>query len=270
MAYDIAPLSFGGILDQGFRLLRDHFARLTTPLVAVYVPYGIVAGLSGLNDFNPRPDFDVTRIIAMFAAVLFLLSVAPYAQLLTNKIAAEVYLDQPTTLQQSMASLRGRFWPFVGTYLLCWMLTTLACCLIIPGIYVAVAWSLFGPVAIVEGVFGMDGLKRSRELVTDNWWRALGINVIVYLIVMIFTMTAGQLLGFIPIVGAAVQGVLQAICLAYMYSTELVLYVDLRCRKESFDLELMSKRVAAEGAAAEATAGPVGPPGPFDPPDGGG
>jgi uncharacterized membrane protein len=62
----------------------------------------------------------------------------------------------------------------VGVALLTWALTTIGfLLLIIPGIYLAVAYVLAVPVLIDRGVSPWQALETSRRVVTRCWWRML-------------------------------------------------------------------------------------------------
>ena len=57
---------FGGILDQSFRLMKDHFKSLTLGFVALYVPYaalthylGFGTGREAVPDFGKLIDLEM-------------------------------------------------------------------------------------------------------------------------------------------------------------------------------------------------------------------
>ena len=67
--------------------------------------------------------------------------------------------------------------------MLVWLFTVLGfIALIIPGIYISVRLCVVAPAVVVEGHRGMDAMRRSWDLVKDNWWRVLGILLVVGII----------------------------------------------------------------------------------------
>jgi hypothetical protein len=54
-----------------------------------------------------------------------------------------------------------------------------------------------------------------------------------------------MLIGMIPIVGLLVWGTFQAVGFAFTTAVMVVLYFDLRCRAENYDLELLAQQVEA-------------------------
>ena len=55
---------------------------------------------------------------------------------------------------------------------------------------------------------------------------------------------------FVPMVGPVFSGLASAVGTAYVSAVIVVLYFDVRCRKEAFDLEHLAQLVAAQPALA--------------------
>lgn len=54
--------------------------------------------------------------------------------------------------------------------------------LIIPGIYLAVAWSFAIPFIIFVNMEFWDGMEYSRKLITKKWWNIFGLLILLFLI----------------------------------------------------------------------------------------
>jgi hypothetical protein len=102
--------------------------------------------------------------------------------------------------------------------------------LIVPGIWLSVRW-YFGPqVVVVEGLRGMEALRRSGELVAGRWWRVFATLLVLGLLtaLMAGVVTAA--------VGAAGNALVYVVVLALMQSVALsvaalggtLLFFDLR------------------------------------------
>lgn len=98
--------------------------------------------------------------------------------------------------------------------------------LVVPGIIFAVWFSLSTYILVAENVKGSGALERSKELIEGYWWEVLGRFVVLGLIIF----GLGFILGFIPIVGQIVIGILlPPFSIVYIY----LLYEDLKELKET-------------------------------------
>ena len=67
--------------------------------------------------------------------------------------------------------------------------------LIIPGIWLAVAWSVSYPALLSEGIGPVAALGRSFRLVRGRWWPTFGALLVMYLIVLVISGILGVLFG---------------------------------------------------------------------------
>lgn len=260
MSYSIQRLSLGGILDQSFQLLRDHFVPMTLGFVLIFVPQALLSSVLGLD--NPEEWMAsgggvLLRLGAIVLLVLVMAALLPLIQLAANHVIADAYLSRPGTLGSAFARAKRLYLPYLGTSLLMGVLLFFwAFLLLVPMVYFAVCWLVVGPIAVVEETFGMSALRRSRSLVQGRWWRTLGVLVVSSLITFAISYALGIVFAYIPVVGAILGGAVQGVASAYQAVVLMVLYVDLRCRNEDFDLRLMAERVAASDAPAPPAGAP--------------
>jgi hypothetical protein len=99
---------------------------------------------------------------------------------------------------------------------------------VVPGIYLYGALAVATPALLFEDARGTKALRRSRELVRTRWWS-----------------TAGALLAA-SILTAIVQGAV------FLAAVIVVLYFDLRVRKEGFDLFLLAQRMGVDAPVGAA------------------
>ena len=145
--------------------------------------------------------------------------------------------------------LQSALGTLLAAYLVAGLLAGLATLLfIIPGIYVYVMYSLIAPVVVIEGVKSDESRRRSWFLVKDNWWR-------VFVVILVFAMLAGMLtygvhstislisadLATNIIVTNAIEGIISIFMTPLTIIAVILLYYDLRIRKEGFDLEMLSQ-----------------------------
>jgi hypothetical protein len=155
---------------------------------------------------------------------------------------------------------------------------------VVLAVYLYVSLALAGPALVLERIGVIDSLRRSRRLVTGNWWRVFGV----LLLAMIITQVLAGIIGIpFQVVGTIVGGgfedvdapfsmaalvitsigaiIATTITLPFAAAISVLLYIDQRMRREGLDLEL--QRAAAPAGAAGPTVDPrTAPAGPADPP----
>jgi hypothetical protein len=105
-------------------------------------------------------------------------------------------------------------------------------------------------VVVLEEISLFEALARTWTLVASEPMRAVGVAVTVYLIVAVPAFGVQLMVGVIPVLGTVLWGAVQAVGYAYMFATSVVLYFDIRCRRESFDLEVLARMVEGQEPSA--------------------
>jgi hypothetical protein len=284
----LRPRGVGEILDAAFRLCFTHWRPLLTATLVVVVPVQILATIVLFSAFPEGLTTDEELLGTEAAEQLSLLTAGVVvSSLLTSlmvlltiaacfKAVADAYLGTVPDWRASVRFATKRLAPLLVIsilYLVGVMLGTFA--LIIPGIFLAVAWSLCFPAALVEGARGFGALKRSFQLVRGRWWPVFGallVGVIlvavissilefVFLAPAFFTeslLAVAVLSGLSSIVGYAISTPLQAAIVA-------IVFFDQRVRKEGLDLELLAQSLGTQAPPASADSGRP-PPGAQVPP----
>ncbi len=118
------------------------------------------------------------------------------------------------------------------------------CACVVPGIILALWFMILGPVVQLEnhGVFA--SLGRSRELMSGN----LGKGFLLIFVVAILTSIVSYSLAFgmlmipwpHPFLAGFAQNVVQAVVLPFQVAPGILMYYDLRIRKEAFDLDRLA------------------------------
>ncbi|HUY38645.1 MAG TPA: hypothetical protein VMV13_07430 [Candidatus Binataceae bacterium] len=235
MAYDIHPRSFGEILDLGFRIVRDNIILLAGIAAVVFIPLAVLQIIS-------------SSAASGLIGLLFLLIVAPVMQAALTVAIANVYLGTPITIDEAYRSVKPILAPYLGTFLLIYLLIVLGfVCLIIPGFYFMIGWSLAAQVMIIERRFGMESMSRSRALVRGAWWATFGIALAASVISEVPTLALTALWSFIPFLGPLLTGATRSVSATYLAAVMVIYYFDRRCRVEDFDLRLLAEQIRSEG-----------------------
>ncbi len=262
MDINIGEMSLGDIIARGVQLF---FKRL---------PYFFAIELIVLSPTLilqlALPDLAINQIGLLLLVLLPMVVLGPIGSAAMLRLIVQEYLDGTVNLGEAFQFALGRFLPLLGTGILGGILITLgyfACC--IPGIYLAVIWSMMSQVVVVENLSGMDALNRSKALTENYFWRVFGlilllglclglaggvINIVLAVALPHVEIDPGMPNPLMParvsnyanyavvhLVSTLVQILVQtlsAVCVT-------LLYFDLRHRKEGYDPQMEFAKIVA-------------------------
>jgi hypothetical protein len=276
MKFPLGAMSLGDILDRGLKLLLGRFPLFFTISLLVQLPVIILQML--VPAFQTGGGSGGALIIVAIA-LLSLLILTPISQAVILYVVAQEYIDRPATLGQAFSYALSRFGSLLGSVILAGLITFLgflAFC--IPGIYLGVLYSFVSQVVVLENLSGMNALNRSKQLVSGHWGRVFGVIFLIQIVIAVIgnliTFALGKVLPFqeiVPVAGGGpfqyvvtytsypnyhinigVVALVNVVLSAYLAICITLLYLDLRIRKEGFDLEMAARgqTVAPEGGPA--------------------
>jgi MFS family permease len=255
LRYEIRAMSAGEILDTGFRLLCNHFVQLVGISAIVNVPLGI--GQSLLEREAPTSVAGLTPMLIVIGLVIFVgvAVLLPIVQTAITVLLGDIYLGREASIGGAFRRALDIVFPLLGTGLLASLIAIPAfLALLIPGIWFVLGLAVLSPVMILERRFGMAAIRRSLELVKDNRMRALGITLIVAVLSVALGAGFGLVGGISPWLGGLATGIAGSLTSAFAAAVFVVLYFEIRCRKEAFAIEQLSHLVEA-GAETRPTSG---------------
>jgi hypothetical protein len=188
-------------------------------------------------------------IAGLLAALAGILMYLVLTGAITRAVAAEVAGEDPSVEQ----SYRFGFHR-LGSVLLVSVLVGLATIgglilFVLPGIYIGVRLAVSIQALVVEGRRGTQAMGRSWELVGGHWWHAFGTLLVAALLTgiinAVITAPFSATNWFAQGVAAAVATV---ITLPYGVLVGVLLYLDLRARKENLTLEALRADLQASAA----------------------
>jgi Membrane domain of glycerophosphoryl diester phosphodiesterase len=279
----VMPL--GELLDETFKLYRRHFTVIAGVALVIILPNLILSLISGSYRANPvtylenvaqnfnNPD-ELARLQAQQGAYtsspLYLLSFPIAALLLPFSVGAlyraatSLAAGNLETIGSVLAGTARRYFAMWGIVILGVLVGIGAIAIVtIPVvIWVLIRWSVAIPALFAEGIGPVKALGRSWNLVRDNWWRTLGILIIVGIMVSLIQTALQTLFGGVAAVVPGLNGDLRAGVVTTV--TTLVdalvgaiqpiaitmLYLDLRVRKEGLDLDQLARQAAPGTAPA--------------------
>ena len=265
MATTLRPLSTGELLDRTFSLYRSHFALF---LGIFALPHLCVLAFQCLALAFQSPGNQVRNVLtaAIFSVLAGLLSIVVIAasQAATVVAVSNVYLDRPASVMDSFSKVKHQIGGVIWLSAKVGFLVGLACiALIVPGILLAVRWSLAVPAKVLEDKNSGEAMSRSSELTLGNRGRVF----VIWFLFVILSIGVSMLLQW-PIQIAAGVGGLTALqhaavgwrvaslvatfisqCLVGPLATIAfsLVYYDERVRKEAFDLQLMMTTLDVPG-----------------------
>jgi hypothetical protein len=246
----VEPLDIGRVFSLTFRVFtRDGWPVVGLAAVLVGLPqilsvlvtrpYMIerTQQLAAGNPANPFAAFE-----AMMSGPLLIGMVVGLLLMTGFYVAATLYLvsrfeGAPLTIGEVLARTPGRILPAFGVGLLAYLGMLAGMCLFfLPGIVLALGWSVAIPVVICESVGFFGSFGRSRELAIGSRGRILLLFVLMFLLIIVVALPGGGMMAalnrqpnMVPGTFAAAWQVISGTLLAAFQAGIIAsLYVELR------------------------------------------
>jgi Membrane domain of glycerophosphoryl diester phosphodiesterase len=255
----LPPRGIGEILAAAFQLHRRHWRTLMAIAAVVVVPltllqYGIGHWFRTNGQQLQDPAEVSTSLWAvasawLLAALVGLLLYQVLTGAITRTIATEV-AGQDLGLEQSYRFGFARLGPVLVVSILVGLATLLGLIVfIIPGIYIGVRLAVSIQALVIEDRRGTEAMRRSWDLVGGHWWHAAFTLLVAGLItgVVNAVITAPFSAGAWLLQGIA-AAVATTVTLPYGALVGVLLYLDLRARKERLDLDTLKANLQASTA----------------------
>lgn len=274
----LRPLGVGEILDVAFKIYKRHAGSLFRLVAVVVVPLQLLGAIiflatvddpdavTGIGEFDTGSDTELAGaivgnvVVGLLGGLAVLLVTAA-----CTKAVADAYLQTEPDWRESLRAARRRFGSILWLTILYMLLLIPAfLALIIPGVWLAVAWSVAFPAVMLEAVRGRKALGRSFRLVRGRWWPTFGLVFIAYLIAGMVQFFVGAIMGVIllvavedsllgtVLVNAVGNSLAGVITTPFQAAAIAILYFDLRVRKEGLDIELLARDVGVPPPAGPA------------------
>ena len=270
----LRPLEIGDLLDETFRMYRRHFLLFAGISVILAIPTAALFGLGfgsltlALQQAGQADLSSLTPLLASFGAgLLITFLMLPFTNTAVVYAACESALGRPVTAGGIFMGVLRRYFPLLGYWLLFSVSGLIAVLLCVAPValwaWLFVMWIVVTPAMFVENIGVGAAFGRSRQLVEGRWWRTflvLFLMLIVwyvarfaldaflqlaqYLLAIVVSpfIVAALTLGTAELVSALVSPVLQIVI--------VLIYFDLRVRREALDLFQIAYRIAYPAAAS--------------------
>jgi hypothetical protein len=248
----LRPMDYGELFNEAFDLYKRNFGLFAGIGAVVYLPWAML-----------------TVLTAHLPLVNGLISVGLYIPLAAAggaiiKALADRYLGQEATIAGSWSFMLRRLVPYLVTSLLAMLLVLLGFILLCAPMIIALFWIAFvWEVMLVEDHYFVEAIQRSRELAAGQWLRILLVGLLAFAVNMAGATLMGIIIAVpaaiigasparlggasVPLAVALVQGLLyglvQTVVTPFTQVLGVLLYFDVRVRKEGFDIELLAQEM---------------------------
>jgi multisubunit Na+/H+ antiporter MnhC subunit len=233
------PRDASAIARDSLTLLRRDFGRFFLIGLAIVLPIQLAVGGVGLEGLTSgyREDRDTAR--AVVDLLMNILLITPLVTAATIYAVGAIAAGNRPHVGHSLQAAFEAFTPLFLAVMLAFIgigIGLLA--LVVPGIYVAVRWYLTAQAVVVDELRGVEALRRSAQLVQDNWFRTAGVLLLANLIALVPALLIAPAAAggaeaadsqAIVLLGDALT---QAIGTPYVALVGTLLYYDLRARRE--------------------------------------
>lgn len=180
------------ILSSSLSVLFKNFVPFVGLVLIITLPVFLLEAYLGITPSDD--DYEISGIMGL---VYFVLS------LVLNQIAVGTLVygsflslnGEKVSMGRTVSRGFSRVLPVIAVALLAgilYMIGTLF--LIIPGIIIYMALFVAVPVTVVERIGVIDSLRRSRELTKGNRWRIFALNLLFFVVLIVFMAVAVPIL----------------------------------------------------------------------------
>ncbi len=258
----LRPRRVGEILADAFALYRRHWQNLIVIVAVIVIPLSFVQVLLGqawiqnsLTHEHLRNGVEVVDRAAIAGALASLVVAITSILMWTvltgaiTRAAAGTFLGRDLEIGESYRYGLARFWSIV----LIGFLSALAIAagfilLIIPGFIVLTYLSCAMPALVIEGRRGTQALGRSWNLVRGFGWHVFGTIVVAGLITGIVNGVLTAPFGDNWAARSIMASIASVLTMPYMALVGVLIYLDMRVRKERYAAADLERDLAANAA----------------------
>lgn len=260
---NIKELSLPDLLDLMIRLyLRNFWLFFSISIISLaptlffsltYQPF-ITESLLDI------PSADVALPLLLSSVILAL--IGTWVTGASIKAVEAVYLNDGIKPLDAFRAVGPRYFSLLWAGILYVLGISFGLLIIVPGIWLAVAYIFYNQAIIIEDLPGRTALSRSRTLVKGSWWRVAGYLLVVGLLVGILQAILSIPFGILSFAGLAMNpsgaqdtfllvnqagsAVTSAILAPLSVIGSTLLYYDLRVRREGLDLWARAEALTEE------------------------
>ena len=250
-------MTTGALLDRAFRLYANNFALLLGITAVAYVPlYGLMLMISSSisGDIGPAAG-QLWVIVSQVIFIILWASIAlPISVGAATYAISERYMGNEVTAGDALSRALHQLWTMSVAQVSAGLRIMIGfVLLIVPGVLWSLSYTLIVPAIMVEGLKSGPSLKRSWELVKGQRGKVFAVMLVINLLALLIGFGIGSVVKMVlpldstsrGIFGNAIDNLMSVLLTPLGVVAEILLYYDLRIRKEGFDLEMLSRSFSA-------------------------
>jgi len=180
----------------------------------IWIAFAIMMIISGVITVVFKFSAGSTGIVAVLEGLIKLFITLPLSAglaMIGIKLASNVPVEWSEVLNYF-----GRVVPLVGATLLMYLLVFVGICLLVlPGIYLAFAYSMTVPLMVERGLSPWEAMETSRKAVTKHWFALFGLYLVTGLIILVSMVPLGLGLIWTLPMGILVNGIVYRTIFGY-------------------------------------------------------
>ncbi|MHB1909046.1 MAG: zinc ribbon domain-containing protein [Nitrososphaerales archaeon] len=218
-------LSLGEVLSKTLDLYKRGFAKFLIPFLIVEVitsPIGVlirdavVPPALGVSSTNQQFQ---SSFFSHFGSIILLIALLLIVGLVFGTIAGATTIKLASDqIEKGQAELRPSIRFAVSKLISVWAISLIVgiivffglIALIVPGIILAIMFSLALPALLIEQLGISSSMSRSRELVSHRWLKTFALFLVVGIIIGIASFIASAIAGLFGSASGIVSGILSA------------------------------------------------------------
>lgn len=242
-------MTTGALLDKASRLYIQNFSLMLSISVIVHIPSMALNIVQTARIVSGTRASFPAALLQLLAVLVELFIISPWSGGTAAQAVSDIYLGNEVSLEGALRAAWSRY----GTLLKSHFLPVLAILvgllmLVVPGILWFLSYIFITPIVMIEGLSRNRAIRqRSRELVRGHRGKVFVIVAAIFLVQVLsqvglrsmtrFFIGAAAVTSIAPILNGSVD-----IVISPMSSLAIILlYYDLRIRKEAFDLDMLSR-----------------------------
>ena len=235
-----SELSIGEILSQTFTLYSRNFVQYLIPFLAAGILTGLVTIAVRSAIVIPAVPLRSTsqllsNLIATFTSIFLSGMVSWIASSITTGITIKFTSDMlesgQANLQSSFNFTLPKLLSLLAASIITGILIVLGLiALVVPGVILALMFSLVYPAIMLEGTGVLGSLSRSRELVSNRWLKTFGLLLLLGIIVAIVNGVFGLIAIPFGIVSPLISDILTALITPIFAIATTLYYYSMKAR----------------------------------------
>jgi hypothetical protein len=219
-------LDFGEVISRTFGLLREDFLKYFAVFAVIEVVIDVITQWA--NDTLLKPyvtsasqgtltSGDLSAFLGalgefLLTTVLLTVIVGTVAYAFAVRISSQRVTGGTPDVSTSLAAIFPKF-PYIW---IAWLLSFCAIflgviALVVPGIILGIMFSLALPAIVVEGRGPLDGMSRSRELVSQRWLKSFAVYLVMGIILAVVSEVGNAIASLFGAATPVAQGIISAL-----------------------------------------------------------